>query len=195
MQGEQKLVKKARYYSSVTFIYFVTLLFAFYIYNPAFSRSSTVEALKSAPRAIAPPVITAGIPVRIVLPSLQLDLTVEEGKYNPAEDSWTLSGYNAHFATITAPVNDYADNTFIYGHNNKDVFGHLKLLNPGDPVLVYADNGLIFHYKYDGKVTVSPADTSVLTYQGPPILTIQTCSGNWDEWRDMYKFNFERVGP
>ena len=186
---------KARYYSSVTVIYLVTLLLAFYIFNPPLARPPKVEALKSTPRAVAPPIITAGIPLRIVLPTLELDLAIEVGKYDPVNDSWTLSGYNAHFATITAPANDYADNTFIYGHNNKYVFGHLRFLNPGDPVLVYTDNGLVFHYKYESKLTVSPSDTSVLTYQGPPILTIQTCSGNWDEWREMYKFNFERVGP
>ncbi len=196
MQSEPSFVQKARYYSSVTGVYLLTLLFAWQVFSPAFiSKPPKVEALKSLPLKTepAPIKIIAGLPLRIVVPTLGLDLPIDKGEYNQTTNSWTLSGYHAQFATMTALANDHQGNTFIYGHNNKYVFGRLRLLNPGDPIVIYTDNNLVFHYRYDSAVNVGPDDTSVLSYQGPPILTIQTCSGNWNEWRRMYKFTFEKV--
>src|SRR5712692_2198402 len=117
MHNERTLAQKARYYSSVTGVYLLTLLFAWQIFNPAFiNKSSKGEALKSIPLKVEtkPVKIIAGIPVRIVVPTQNLDLTIDPGVYDQATNSWTLSGYNAQFAMITAPSNDHEGNTFLY---------------------------------------------------------------------------------
>ena len=196
MHSERSIAQKARYYSSVTGIYLLTLLFAWQAFSPLSSHQlAKVAALKSLPlkQSTIPVKITAGIPIRIVVPTQNLDLPVDKGVYDQASNSWTLSGYDAQFAYMTAPANDHEGNTFLYGHNNKYVFGHLRFLKPGDPIIIYTANNLVFYYKFDSAMDVGPDDTSVLSYQGPPIVTIQTCSGNWNEFRRMYKFTFERV--
>jgi hypothetical protein len=96
---------KARYYSSVTLLYVLTLLFAFFIFRPfsggaysvAASGNLPVEIVKAQP---AKQIIT-GKPLRIVISDVGIDLPIDEGRYNPADGSWSLSGYHAQFAMIT----------------------------------------------------------------------------------------------
>ncbi len=194
MRNGRQWAKKARYFSSVTLIYLVTLLFAYAVVNPGFFYHSKVEALKSSNEFVRPPKkLIYGFPVRIVVPSQAIDLQIDKGVYNPVDNSWSLSGYNAQFAMATSLPNNNTGNTFIYGHNNKYVFGPLKHMNPGDQAQVYTDNNHVFTYTYEKATEVSPEDTSVLRYRGHAILTVQTCSGDWNEWRKMYKFNFTKV--
>ena len=94
---------------------------------------------------------------------------------------------------VTILPNNHDGNTFIYGHNNKYVFGRIKSLQPGQKAIVYTANNYMFTYSYLSNVVVEPGDTSVFDYTGPPILTIQTCSGNWNEKRQMYTFKFQNI--
>lgn len=134
-----------------------------------------------------------GTPNQIIIPSLNINLTVEPGNYEPTTDSWTLSGYNAHYGTMTSPANDTAGNTFIYGHNNPYVFGPLKRIQPGANVEIVAENGNRFFYTYQKSYTVAPNDVSLFKYFGSPILTVQTCTGTWHEKRELYEFKLDRV--
>jgi sortase (surface protein transpeptidase) len=96
---------------------------------------------------------------------------------------------------ISAVANNTSGDTFIYGHNNDYVFGAFRHITPtpGATAFVYTANGHIFDYTFDSSLNLSPDDTSILTYQGPPVLTIQTCTGSVNEWRTMYRFNFDKV--
>src|SRR3989344_5475901 len=192
MRSEPKAITKARYISSVTIVYAVTLFFAWFIINPGVIHQSKVLALPSAPIPNSPyKKIMAGLPSRIVLPDLGIDLPIDPGFYNPADKSWTLSGQRPQCAIVTTLPNNHDGNTFIYGHNNKCVFGPVKSIQPGQKTLVYTQNNYIFTYSYVSTVGVEPDDTSVFDYSGPPILTVQTCSGNWNEVRQMYTFKFQ----
>jgi LPXTG-site transpeptidase (sortase) family protein len=185
---------KARYYSSVALLYVLTLLFALFIIRPFPGSNHTVAASANLPveaAAVQPSKqILTGKPLRIVIPSVGIDLQIDEGRYNPADGSWSLSGYHAQFAVITSLANDRQGNTFIYGHNNKYVFGPIKKINTGDIAQIYTDSGRIFNYRYQSTYAVTPDNTSVLDYQGSSILTVQTCSGAWNEQRQMYTFKF-----
>jgi LPXTG-site transpeptidase (sortase) family protein len=190
------MLRKVRYYSSVLALYVLTLLFALSasgcIPMPwQKSVSAIVPLIVSDAKPVKP--ITVGKPVRIIVSSLGIDLPVDEGFYSATDASWTLSGYHAQFAMLSNYANDTEGNTFIYGHNNKYVFGPIKNINAGSEALVYTDNGHVFSYIFEQSYAVTPDNTSVLTYQGPPILTIQTCSGNWNEQRQMYTFKFRKV--
>jgi hypothetical protein len=134
----------------------------------------------------------SGRPVRIVIPASGVDLPVDPGYYNVATGEWTLSGYHAQFAMMSSLANDQGGDTFIYGHNNNYVFGALRHHTPlpDATALVYTDNGHVFTYSFISSSSFVPTDTSVFTYSGPPMLTIQTCTGGLNEWRTMYKFRF-----
>ncbi len=190
---------KARSYSGLTAVYLVTLLFAWYVSSPShqlFNNYKPAIAASYAPAVsptLAPVKITSGRPIRIRLPSLGIDLPIDDGFFNDKTGEWTLSGYHAQFAVLSKLANDHDGNTFVYGHYNKYVFYNLKNVKPGAEVAIYTDNQYVFYYTFESAQNVKPSDTSELTYQGPPILTVQTCSGNWFEWRRMYTFKFEKV--
>jgi len=150
--------------------------------------------IKTAP--VKPTVtLISGRPVRIVIPSEEVDLPLIPGTYDPGTDSWTLSGYEAQFAVKSAPANNIGGETFIYGHNNDYVFGALRHVTPsvGAEALLYTNNGHIFAYKFEKTWSVGPDDVATLDYQGPPVLLIQTCTGSLNELRTMYFFTFDKV--
>jgi hypothetical protein len=40
---------------------------------------------------------------------------------------------------------------------------------------------------------LTPEDTSILNYKGPSMLTVQTCSGSFFEYRQLFSFKFNRL--
>ncbi len=134
-----------------------------------------------------------GKPQTLSIPSLKINLPVIDGVYNSTSGEWNLSLNKAHFALITTPPNDQAGNTLIYGHYRPEVFAYLHHIKPGAEAMIETDNGLRFTYIYKSSIAVEPTDTSIFTYQGPPKLTIQTCSGSFMQNRQMYSFDFVRV--
>ena len=99
----------------------------------------------SCPSHLRPPNEFYGTPVRIVVPSLNIDLPgrmqlITTVLIKPGRSSDT----HAHFALPSMPPNDKQGNTLIYGHNSWEVFGHIKELKPGDVVNYLPDNGHTF---------------------------------------------------
>ncbi len=196
-----RFLKLARYYSSVTLLYAGTLLFAAYLFNPSIFHQ-TVQSRSALDNTPSQPmaeelsrVIKVGQPVRLIIERLGMDLPVEAGYYNPDDGSWTLADGKkiSYFAMPSSLLNDYSGSTMIYGHNNRFVFGPLDKLIPGDIATVHAGNNHVFKYTFTSSVALKPDDVSVFDYQGPPQLSLQTCTGNWYEWRTMYYFNLAEV--
>lgn len=141
-----------------------------------------------------PPAVTlAGKPSRIVITSQGIDLTVVEGVYDPNSKTWTLSKDKAHYALMTPAANNQGGNTFIYGHNRKEVFSKLSKVKTGDEATVYTENGHKFVYVFRSAYETSPNDDSLFRYQGPPILTLQTCSGLWYQNRYLLTFDLKEA--
>lgn len=192
--------QKVRYYSNVTGINLLALLFLWYALSPLFLHhaSATVFSPQAntlrASQAVKPDVkVISGVPARITIPSLNIDLPVEPGQYDTATNTWTLHDLKAYYAIYSAPANNIGGNTFLYGHNNYQTLGAIKSITPGTVATVYTVNGHIFDYSFDSYTFVQPDDLSVFSYQGKPILTVQTCTGVWNETRGMFKFNLLKV--
>ncbi len=200
MDNGPTALQRVRFAGSVSTLYVLTLLFGWYVLHPvqylAHTEPISLTRTQQTPHLpAAVKVVISGKPIRIVIPDSGIDLPVDEGYYNDADHSWTLSGYHAQFAMMSTAANDSGGDTFIYGHNNNNVFGALRHNTPaaGASALLYTDNGHIFAYRFDNARSLTPDDTSVLHYNGPPKLTIQTCTGSIDEWRTLFTFNFEKV--
>jgi len=198
MQNELSLIRKVRFVVNVAGWYLLTAVIAWAVLHPAPRIQVRYAAYKTVP-AIPAIKVVSGIPVRIVIPDSSyqgqvVDLPVDKGYYDPA-NGWTLSGYHAQYMTISSPANNYSGQTFIYGHNNDFVFGALRHTtpSPGAQALIYADNGHVFSYSFVSATDVAPDYTAVLGYHGPPILTIQTCTGSFNEVRTLYTFEFDKV--
>lgn len=150
----------------------------------------TPDALATPP---APSQPTSGEPARILVPTANIDLAIEPGYYNYQKHTWTLSNTGANFAVMTAKPNNTNGNTFIYGHNNAAIFKRLMDIKPGDQAIVVAKDGKRFVYQLQTSRDTQPTDTSLFDYQGPPILTVQTCSGAWFQHRRLFTFKFVEV--
>jgi LPXTG-site transpeptidase (sortase) family protein len=137
--------------------------------------------------------VIIGKPMRITIPSLNIEKDIIDGVYNSEQKTWNVEGRSVHYALPTRMANDSDGNTLLYGHNNKHVFGSLKNLSAGDLVQIFTENNKVFTYKFLHKSDYVPSDTSIFNYSGPPILTLQTCSGPLNEFRSLYLFKFEGV--
>jgi LPXTG-site transpeptidase (sortase) family protein len=201
MQSGLYWFKKARYYSSVTVLYVVTLLFAWYLLNPYGFWSHKTHTLAYSPQPSLPSAeeltsarkVITGKPIRLVLESLNIDLPVDEGNYNESDQTWTLSARHANFAMPSMYANNVRGNTLIYGHYNVYVFMNLNKVSEGALAHVHTDNGHVFTYKFKSSQELKPDDVTVFDYQSYPMLTVQTCSGSFYEYRQMFYFGLWKV--
>jgi sortase (surface protein transpeptidase) len=199
-------IKKLRFSLIAGGLYLGTIGFIGYVAISAYTPRSIVlaketivtsepqkaESIKAAPPAFIP---ISGKPVRLVIPSSNIDLPIDEGFYNEADGSWTLSDSRLQYAMMTQLANNHSGNTFIYGHATDQVLGILAKQPPaaGSIAQVYTDNGHLFTYTFTSSRSLTPDDTSIFSYNGPPILTVQTCTGSVSEWRTMFTFTFDKV--
>lgn len=162
--------------------------------QPASTGGDQAIATTSTPRANTSSQPTgSNTPINVSVPSVGINLGIVAGYYSSATNQWTLSNSKAQFATMTAKPNTQGGNTFIYGHAKSSIFGRLSGIKSGALVNVTTDSRQQYAYRYRASYTVSPTDTSVLSYTGAPILTLQTCSGVTYENRTMYVFDLVGV--
>lgn len=156
----------------------------------AFNHTPPQQVVAPAkPSAYTPVDKLSGKPIRIVIPSVGIDIAVVDGFYNQRTQTWSLSETEAQYATITPLANTVEGNTFIYGHNRPAVFKSLLDAKAGASAMVYTDNGHQFIYKLRSWKATKPTDDSLFYYQGQPILTVQTCSGTFFQNRSLYTFD------
>ena len=136
---------------------------------------------------------TQGIPTRITVPSLNIDLPVAIGSYNPDDGNWTVDATQAYFADASMPVNNSNGTSLIYGHAQSTVFETLPQIQPDAEAVVTTDTGYIFHYRYTSVQEVVPTDTSVFNATGTPKLVLQTCIGAYSELRALFSFKLVAI--
>lgn len=139
----------------------------------------------------APKNSVSGDPVNIDIPSLQIDVPVIDGQYDPSTHEWTLTGYKAQYLVDSARPNNIAGKTFIYGHYNYHVFAVLHNIKPGAALSLTTSNGYRFNYKFKSTFTTSPSNLSVLDNTRKPVLYVQTCSGIFFQHRQIFIFAYE----
>ncbi|NCU29826.1 sortase [Candidatus Saccharibacteria bacterium] len=157
------------------------------------SAISGGSAEQSALSTENPAVRENGLPLKITIPDTNIDLPVIDGYYDEDSQSWTLTDTNAQFAVMTTRPNSISGNTFIYGHALDDVFGGLGGIRHDSLAYVATDQRQQFVYRFRDSFTVTPEDSSFLSYEGKPILTLQTCSGTFYQNRTIYVFDLKEV--
>lgn len=120
-------------------------------------------------------------PVRLVIPSIELDSSVIE----MASISETPKFVVGHYLGINP---GRAGNVVLGGHNASftrgegDVFGRLEDVQLGDPIIVYTDNNW-YLYKVTGWNVVPQTPEAFTTYvikqTDEPVLTLFTCVPRW----------------
>lgn len=139
-------------------------------------------------------VIITGAPIRIEIPSLAIDLPIENGVYDSSTNIWQVKTGFVHFANMTSLPSTEPGNTFLYGHNNKKTLYATKKISTGAELRVYTSNGHQFSYQYTGEETVEPNNISIFaTQHSVPTLTLMTCSGTWSQQRRLMNFALVEV--
>ena len=157
-------------------------------------KNSQPVFAQSIPQSTAPSKATiSGFPAHITIPSVDISVDIDPGYYNTKSQQWSLSLTKAEYATITPLANNGGGNTFIYGHNRWAVFYKLLKVQAGDQAIVTTTNNHTFTYQMSAERDTKPTDTSLFTYKGPPILTLQTCSGFWYQNRSLFVFKLVKA--
>jgi LPXTG-site transpeptidase (sortase) family protein len=129
-----------------------------------------------------------GQPNHFSVPSLHMSLPVINGYYSTETKQWTLTLSEVQYATVTPPPNNFGGNTFLYGHYRPEVFYNLHNIAIGADAILTTTNGHTFTYQLTKVSVVSPSNDSLFTYKGPPILTVQTCTGTFFQYRQLFTF-------
>lgn len=134
-----------------------------------------------------------GVPVRIVLPSIGIDLPIVSQYYDAAANQWPVADDSANFASDGVLANTLSGKAFIYGHWTQKVFGATTHLQAGSLVYIYTDNGHLFEYSYTGYRVVSPSDVTVIQdVDSVPGINVMTCQGTFAQERRIMSFDLRR---
>ncbi len=137
--------------------------------------------------------VRSGIPARIIVPDVAIDMEVRVGSYMPESATWTIEYGAAFYADRTVPVNDNNGTTLIYGHADWAIFARITELTNGATAKVYTNEGHVFSYVFESNIQVQPDDVAVFNENGPPKLVLQTCSGPFDAYRTLVTFRLVGV--
>lgn len=188
----KRFSEKARFYSLAGLLNLAVgvMFYTVNITPTPVSANTTNVPQKVIPQAIP---ATTGIPVRVEVPNLSIDLPVKIGSYNPDNASWDVDMDNAYYADVSMPINNSNGTTMIYGHAQSDIFENLPQIQPDTEAIVYTDTGYAFHYRHTTSRLVPPTDVSVFDASGPPKLVLQTCIGVYSELRGLYSFKLVSI--
>ena len=186
---KQPIRQRVWFYSIITCANVLIIGMFFLVSTPA-----PVLAIYHPPaHHVKPKVIIQGAPTRVVVPSVGIDLSIQTGLYNPVDSSWTLGMDSAFYANMSVPANNNNGTTLIYAHGQQGLFGSLPDIQPGATADVYTSSGAVFSYTYESFQQVDPSNTDVFAVDTLPTLILQTCSGDWSQYRSLYSFRLTGV--
>lgn len=187
------LVKLAPVYLLIGFMLF-SIVFAQRHHDSQVKAAGVQASHIIASSAPAPQVVIQGSPVRILIPSVGIDVKIVNGYYDTASHNWSVAYSYANYATVTSLPNNQTGTPLIYGHWFKQVFGNTKNLQVGDVAYVYTDNGHVLSYTYSGANLVNPTDTQIFNQPTSGHgLNLLTCDGAWAQYRRIMNFNFQKA--
>jgi len=168
----------------------------------AASAFQTITALAPAGTDISPPAAAAsnnshatlsqaGLvanlrPVRLVIPSIQLDATIESRGLDASRNLDTAQDFEHAAWYDRGPAPGQPGNALINGHVNwwtgDAVFMRLKQVRTGDRVEVVRADGISVFFVVNGRRTVAATArlASLFAPSGSALLTLITCTGVWD---------------
>ncbi|HUD05325.1 MAG TPA: sortase [Candidatus Saccharimonadales bacterium] len=172
-------------------VFIVPTLYFRYSHQGTVSVKSILPHTNSVTKAVPGAPLIAGWPVNIAIPSVDINVGIVNGYYDVKTATWNVGLSVAQYVPLTTPPNNLSGDTYIYGHYRPAVFAYLHHIVPGSKATVTTANGYSFTYKYINTYATAPTDISVLSsYDGPPVLLVQTCSGSFFQNRQFYVFDY-----
>lgn len=145
--------------------------------RPAVPSVSATTSNNTHSASLQPATSIVPKPNQLVIPAMQLDQPIYEGRDTYAE----LAKGVWHWPDSSSP--DRGSNTVLLGHrftysNPRGVFYFLNLVKVGDPISLVWNNIPYSYHVYQVEV-VSPSHTEILNPTAEPTLTIYTCTPTW----------------
>ncbi len=161
--------------------------------RPNAAEAFSIQQVQIQQPDVSEPDFISGTPTRLIVPDSKINIDISDGEYDSHTKEWTLENKQVHHALITPKPNNTAGNTFIYGHNNRETLAALLDAELGTEAMLETEEGITFRYVLREVKDVDPTDVSIFEYQGPAILTLQTCSGAWYEQRRLFTYELMEV--
>lgn len=120
------------------------------------------------------------LPERITVSKVKIDLPVLPAKV--VDNQWEISKEGA-FYLLGSGIPGRKGNVVIYGHNQNNLLGPIRWLEPEDKIIVSNKKRMDFIYQIVETKTVSPQTTEVLAPTEDATLTLYTCTGFLDKDR------------
>ena len=135
-----------------------------------------------------------GRPSRLLIPSVDIDLAIMDGSYDPVQKRWLVNGDKIHYVTNTPFANNKKGNTILYGHYYQWVLGKTDKLKRGDTLYIFTANDKVFKYKLIKSEIVQPNVTDVFKVNTEePVISLITCEGRFAQARRLMYFKFVEV--
>ena len=176
-----KALKSLKFLKRNNPLVFIFIGLSIFLFGAINYHRVRVLSFKNSPQ----PIISTGQkPIEIIIPSLNIDLPIEQGKIN--NSVWEISQNSAtHLADSANPEDN--GNIVIYGHNKKSIFGNLPYLKIGETINIKVADGQIYKYKLEEKLWVKPDRVDLVSPTDHEVLTIYTCWGFLDSQRVILK--------
>ncbi|MDP3941877.1 MAG: sortase [bacterium] len=155
-------------------VFLVILLYQRYRPNPlAFAKTSGTMVLAESTAA-------HGLPVRLKIPNVAIDLSVYPATVH--NTTWETTDKGVSYLESSA-LPGSTGNAIFYGHNWPNLLGPLKNTNVGDTIKVSFADGSVVAYTVEFITIVKPEQTKILDNSEDSRLTIYTCTGFLDQKR------------
>ena len=133
---------------------------------------------------LSKPVEPEEYPVRIIIPTVRIDLYVEESEIS--DGTWELSETKASFGKGSSYLDEMLGNSVIFAHARRGLFAPLKDVKINDPIVIVGTEN-IYVYRIAQVEKVKPEEKEKVKSLGDTNLTVFTCDGVYDEYRLVVK--------
>ncbi len=122
---------------------------------------------------------SAGLPVRLTLPSLGLDLPVIPASVSA--NHWPTTTQGVSYMVSSALPG--AGNSVFYGHNWPRILGTLSQAQVGQQLTITTSDGQVQNYRIQSVEVVKSSAVDILNPSELPRITLYTCAGIFDQNR------------
>jgi hypothetical protein len=168
-------------------IFSISLVYAPYIFSTTPQLNAVDKAtlasinphVSSSP--VSHPVTTK--PKRLLLPSIDLGIDIDDATIDIHTNTWPLSNTNAQYANFTSRLGSKRGTMLLYGHNTWQVMRKTGDLKIGDEMVLLDENGQEWKFRFDHSESVIPENVGFIYEDVPFRVVAFTCDG----WNDQYR--------
>lgn len=160
---------------------------AYFSHNDAPTlQTNDVQILSTSQSSKAPAAThetTVTKPVRLLLPSVNLAVNIDDATIDITTNEWPLSASNAQYANFTPGLGSKKGTMLVYGHNTWSVMRKTGDLQIGDQLALIDQNNKSWQFILTKEEIIVPENVGFIYEDVPFRVVIFTCNG----WNDQYR--------